>query len=51
MNMGVYGTNLVPQPTFVDYKIMLEFRYIILQAAENSVLAALVFIRNSNLVK
>ena len=51
MNQGVDGTNLGPQTTFVDVTIMAEVRYLILQAAENSVLNAYVFIGNRDLVK
>ena len=51
MNQGVDGTNLGPQTTFVNATIMAEVRYLILQAAENSVLTASVFIGNRDLVK
>ena len=51
MNQGVDGTDLGPQTTFVNATIMAEVRYLILQAAENSVLTASVFIGNRDLVK
>ena len=51
INQVVYGTNLVPHPTFFDDTIMAEVRSFIRQSAGNIVLAASVFIGNSNLVK
>ena len=51
MNQGVDGTNLLTHPIFVDDTIMSEIRSLICQAADNSVLAASVFIVKSDLVK
>ena len=51
MNQGVGGTNIGPQTTLVDETIMAEVRYLIRQAAENSVLTAFVFIGNINPLK
>ena len=51
MNQGVDGTDMGPHPTFINDTIMEEFRSSINQAADNSVLAASVFIVKSNLVK
>ena len=50
-NQGVDGTDLGPQPTFVDDTIMAEVRSLIFQEAENIVLTASVFIGNSDLFK
>ena len=51
MNQGVDGTNIGNHPTFVYDTIMAEVRSLICQAAENSNLAASVFVGNSDLVK
>ena len=51
INQGVDGTKLVPQPTFVDQNIIAEFRTLIRQAADIIILAASVFIGNSDPVK
>ena len=40
-----------PHPMFVDDKIMVEVRYLIRQADENSVITASVFIGNGDIVK
>ena len=50
-NKGVEGTNLGPHPTFVDDTTMAEFRSLIRQSVENSILTASVFVDNSNIVK
>ena len=50
-NQGVEGTNLGPKPTFVDDMIMEEVRYLIHQAADNSVLPTSVLVNNSNIIK
>ena len=50
MKQVVDVTKLVPYPMFFDNTIISEFRYIIHQADENSVLTASVLIGNSNLV-
>ena len=51
MNQGVDGTELGPNPTFVDKNIVAEVISLIRQESENSVLAASVFIGNSDLVE
>ena len=51
MNQGVDGTNLGPQPMFVDVTIMVEFIYLIRQAADISVFTESIFTGNSDLVK
>ena len=51
MNQGVEDTKLRPQTKFFDDNIMAEVRYLIHQAAEDSVFTASVFMGNSNLVK
>ena len=51
MKKYIEGTKLVPHTTFVNDTIMEEVRYIIIQAAENSVLTASVFFGNINIVE
>ena len=50
-NQGVDITNLGHQPTFFDDTIMEEVKSLIRYSAENSVLPASFFIKNSNLVE
>ena len=45
------GTDLGPQPTFVDDTIMAEVRSLIFQADDNIVLTTSVFIGNRSIVK
>ena len=51
MDQLVHGTKLVPHLTFVYDMIMVEVRYLISQAANNSILTASVFVGNSDLVE